>query len=415
MAQTVLERCHSPGRFSLFIVLALAALTILIFGSKNAEARYAAMVIEPSSGKVVFSRNADTRKYPASLTKLMTLYMLFEAVDNGKLTLRSKIKASRRAARQPASRLGIRKGQGITVETAILALTIKSANDVATMVAEKIGGTESKFARMMTNKARYLGMMKTTFRNASGLPNSQQRSTARDMGRLAIALRRDFPHYYKYFSRKGFSWRGRYYHTHNNMLGNYKGADGMKTGYIKASGYNLVTSAKRNGKRLVGVVFGGRTAASRDRHMRKLLNLGFQRLQNGMMAGNAGDVWYTPMRTYATHWRFTNAPTPPMPPERFRRSARAGDWGIQVGAFARPSVAEQRISDLGRSVPGLLDGNFASIDKIVTDSGAVYRARIVGLSEREARDACRRLAQIRHVCIAVPPQQAALARDGNNG
>ena len=376
------------------------------------------MIVEPKSGKVVFSRNADTRNYPASLTKLMTLYMLFEAVEDGKLTLRSKLKASRRAAGQPATRLGLRRGQRISVETAILALTVKSANDVATVVAEHLGRSESEFARMMTRKARDLGMMRTTFRNASGLPNRRQRSTARDMSRLAIAIRRDFPQYYKYFSRRSFRWRGRHHQTHNNMLGNYPGTDGMKTGYIRASGYNLVTSTRRGSQRLIGVVFGGRSAASRDRHMRKLLDLGFNRLNKGTQAVAANDIWYTPMRTYATHWRFTNAPTPLVPPKlRLQPAAKAasGDWGIQIGAYTQPAVAEQKISDVGRTMPGLIDGKLASIDKIIRGDNVMYRARLGGLSEQAARNACLKLARINYACVTVPPQQLALAPPPGNG
>jgi D-alanyl-D-alanine carboxypeptidase len=241
-----------------------------------AQARYAALVIDADSGRVLYEVNADTRNYPASLTKMMTLYLLFEALEEGRLTADQPLTVSRRAAGMPASKLGLKRGQSIRVEDAILVLVTKSANDVAVVVAEAIAGKETQFARLMTRKAKALGMTRTNFRNASGLYHRSQLSTARDMAILAQALMRDFPARYKTFSTRSFTYNGRSYRNHNKLLRNYKGTDGLKTGYIAASGYNLAASAKRDGHRVIAVVFGGKTARSRDRQVAKLLDRGFR-------------------------------------------------------------------------------------------------------------------------------------------
>ncbi|PPR28402.1 MAG: D-alanyl-D-alanine carboxypeptidase DacF [Alphaproteobacteria bacterium MarineAlpha10_Bin1] len=216
---------------------------MLLAGTKQSEAGYASIVLDGDTGEVLRSRNADTRNYPASLTKMMTLYMLFEELDGGRMQMNTKMSVSKRAAGQPASKLGLKRGTTITVRHAIMALATKSANDVATVIAEAIGGTEWEFAAAMTNRARSLGMKRTRFRNASGLPNRKQLSSARDMGVLAMAILRDFPHYYHYFSADKITFKGKTHRTHNNLLNRYPGMDGMKTGYIRASGFNLVASA----------------------------------------------------------------------------------------------------------------------------------------------------------------------------
>ncbi|MDJ0896615.1 MAG: D-alanyl-D-alanine carboxypeptidase family protein, partial [Alphaproteobacteria bacterium] len=263
---------------SLFRVLGAAVLTILLGLNAPAEARrYASIVVDADTGEILWQRNSDRRVYPASLTKMMTLYMLFEEMQRGRFTLDTKLATSPRAAGQPASKLGLRRGQTITVRQAIQALSVKSANDVATVVAEAISGTEWEFARAMTQRARLLGMRHTTFRNASGLPHKSQRTTAHDMAILARSLMRDFPQHYKFFSERSFRYRGRTYRTHNRMLGRYKGMDGLKTGYTRSSGYNLAASAMRDGRRLIGIVIGGRTSASRNAEMKRLLDAGFRR------------------------------------------------------------------------------------------------------------------------------------------
>ncbi|NNE41119.1 MAG: D-alanyl-D-alanine carboxypeptidase [Marinicaulis sp.] len=246
----------------------------------SANSKYAAYVIHADSGDILFDRYSTARRYPASLTKMMTLYLLFEELEAGNLTLKSKLKVSKTAAGQPPSKLGLKAGSTITVETAIQALAVKSANDVAVVVAEHISGSEWRFASKMTNKARSFGMKQTRFRNASGLPNSKQITTARDMAVLGRRVMQDFPEYYKYFGASSFKWNGRTYSTHNKLVKTYKGADGIKTGYTRRSGYNLVTTAEKDGVRLIGVVLGGRSGTTRNRHMRDILNAGFAKIEN---------------------------------------------------------------------------------------------------------------------------------------
>ena len=258
------------GKFLAFLLLAVFVLAT----PQDAEARrYASIVIDYETGTVLHSENPNREVYPASLTKMMTLYLLFEAIEAGRMTMDTDLPVSQRAAGQPPSKLGLRSGGTIKVSDAILALAVKSANDVATVVAEALGGTEWAFAReMMTPKAHQLGMSRTDFRNASGLPDNNQVTTARDMATLSVALIRDFPQYYHYFSVEQFSYNGRAYGSHNNLLDDYQGADGIKTGYIRASGFNLAASVRRNGRRVIAIVFGGRTANSRDRHIAGLLD-----------------------------------------------------------------------------------------------------------------------------------------------
>ena len=273
------RRITRPGSSALGLVLALCILAMSqVFAAEEAQARYASIVIDAETGEVLRSRSADIRRYPASLTKMMTLYLLFEAIDDGKFSLDSKLKVSKRAAGQSPSKLGLPAGSTIRAEDAIKALIVKSANDIAVVVAEALGGTEVEFARKMSKKAQALDMSRTAFRNASGLPNRKQRSTARDMAQLARALMRDFPHRYHYFDDQRFRYKGREHRTPNKLLAGYRGMDGIKTGYIRASGFNLVASAERDGRRVIAVVFGGRTARSRNAHMANLLDLGFTRI-----------------------------------------------------------------------------------------------------------------------------------------
>jgi D-alanyl-D-alanine carboxypeptidase len=270
------------GSLSLFRItfafaLSFAALTILV-GVSAAEARpvQSSIVVDAASGEVLSASNADTSTYPASLTKMMTLYLLFEAMQDGRVKLTDTITFSKYSAGMAATNLNVDRGDRISVETAILALVVRSANDAATAIAEHLGGTETGFARLMTNKAQMLGMSRTTFRNANGLPDPKQRTTARDMATLSVALIRDFPQYYGYFKRTSFKYRGVTYRGHNKLLKSFKGYDGIKTGYIRASGFNLASSAERDGRRLVVVVLGGTSPSMRDRKVADLLTGGFK-------------------------------------------------------------------------------------------------------------------------------------------
>ena len=263
-------------RRGLFAVLALS----LVLGANvrpieaqsQENSRYAAVVVDAATGEVLFSRHADSSRFPASLTKMMTLYLLFEALDSGRLSLSDTIPVSDYARSRPPSKLGFKKGEELPVETAIQALATKSANDVAVAVAEQLAGSEAAFSAAMTAKARSLGMSGTVFRNASGLPDDDQVTTARDMAILGMSLQRRFPHYYGYFSRQSFVFRGKTVQGHNDLIGGVPGVDGIKTGYIRASGYNIVTSVARGGRRLVIVVMGGDSASSRNAHVRDLID-----------------------------------------------------------------------------------------------------------------------------------------------
>jgi D-alanyl-D-alanine carboxypeptidase len=238
--------------------------------------RYAAIVADAQNGAVLLAANADEQRYPASLTKMMTVYMAFEALRDGRISLSSPIRVSADAASMPPSRLGLAAGMTLTVEEAILALVTKSANDAAAALGEFLGGgSEHRFAQMMTLKARALGMTRTAFRNASGLPDLDQVTTARDMALLGRRLMHDFPERFSYFSTPHFVFRGRTHWNHNRLLQEYDGTDGIKTGYVNDSGFNLVASAQRDGVRLVAAVFGGRTGRERDRHMMSILDRGF--------------------------------------------------------------------------------------------------------------------------------------------
>lgn len=275
------------------VLAALAVLIILSSASAlSASPRFSAIAVDAHSGKVLFSRDADGVCHPASLTKVMTLYVLFEEMKAGRMTRDSRLAVSQYAASREPSKLGLKPGQTIRVDDAIRAIVTKSANDAATAVAEGISGSESAFAARMTRTARSIGMTRTTFVNASGLPNPSQVTTARDMATLGLRIQRDFPQYYGYFALRSFAWNGRTMQNHNRLLGRFKGMDGIKTGYIRASGFNLVTSAERDGKRLVGVVMGGKSAVARNQYMVSMLETQFDKAtfaRSGTIAAAAGD------------------------------------------------------------------------------------------------------------------------------
>ncbi|MCA3561004.1 MAG: D-alanyl-D-alanine carboxypeptidase [Aestuariivirga sp.] len=256
-----------------------------------AAPRFSALTVDARDGKVLYANDIDGIRHPASLTKMMTLYLLFQDLSAGKLKLNSPVTVSARCAGMAPSKLGVKAGQSITAETATRALIVKSANDIACAVAETLGGSESAFAQRMTRTARSLGMSRTTFRNASGLPNPNQVTSARDMATLGLRLMRDYPQYYPYFRTRSFVFQGKTITGHNRLLGSYEGADGIKTGYVAASGFNLVTSVRRGDRRLVGVVLGGRSGASRDAYMKQMLSQYFDDATSGRtIAAYAGSA-----------------------------------------------------------------------------------------------------------------------------
>jgi D-alanyl-D-alanine carboxypeptidase len=337
-------------------------------------------VIDAKTGELLHAVNENTRNYPASLTKLMTLYLLFEAIEQKKVGLSSRLVVSRKAANRPASKLGLKSGELIKVSDAIMAIIVKSANDVASVIAESIGGNERRFALQMTAKARKLGMSRTTFRNASGLPHRGQMSTAKDMAVLTRAIISHFPKYYHLFSRKIFTFKGRTYRTHNKVLKTYKGAEGMKTGYIHASGYNLITTAKRNGRRIIGVVFGSNTPRARNRHMKKLLNRAFR----------AGKFSKTARVAKASNNK--NAPT----------STNKRIWGVQIGAFYTRKPALKLAKIISRKYANVLRGGHIKVMPLLKSRNRIlYRSRILGIGKRNAYRACKILKKYSKPCLTI--------------
>ncbi|MGK9165408.1 D-alanyl-D-alanine carboxypeptidase [Inquilinus limosus] len=257
------------------VVLACLALALLPAWAEAAP-RYAAYVIDARTGEVLHEENANQQLYPASLTKLMTLYLTFRSLERGDIALDTRLPVSAYAASQSPTKLGLPAGSRVRVEDAILGLVTQSANDASVVLAEAIGGSESRFTRMMTQQARALGMSRTTFTSTNGLPDPDNVSTAHDMAVLARALINDYPQYYPYFATKNFRYRGRNFPNHNRLMQTYPGMDGMKTGYIRAAGYNLVASAMRGKTRLIGVIFGGTSPTARNARMAELLDEGFE-------------------------------------------------------------------------------------------------------------------------------------------
>ncbi|ESY93384.1 D-alanyl-D-alanine carboxypeptidase family protein [Mesorhizobium sp. LNHC229A00] len=273
-----------PRLFPLFQkILAVLALAALMAGCSTTAPpdsvlavpappqKYAAIVVDGKSGKQLFEVNSTAQRYPASLTKMMTLYLLFEAMETGRVTKETQIPVSDHAASQPPTKMRFRRGETIDVDSAIRAIVVKSANDVAVAVGEYLGGSEDQFAAMMTSKARQLGMSSTTFRNASGLPDDGQLTTAHDMAVLGMSLQRRFPQHFHYFSESDFMFRGRLVRGHNDMLGRVRGVNGIKTGYIRASGFNIVTSYDADGRQLIVVVMGADSARQRNDHVEALI------------------------------------------------------------------------------------------------------------------------------------------------
>lgn len=361
----------------------LTVLGLTVFTSTPALAKYASLVIDAKTGEVLHEINADTRNYPASLTKMMTLYILFEALEEGRLRMDDRIMMTKHAARQPPSKLGIKVGSTLSVEDAIRALAIKSANDVASAVSQHLGGgSERQFALLMTAKARALGMNRTTFRNASGLPHRGQLSTARDMSKLARALLMHFPHRYHYFSEPKFSYSGKTYKTHNKLLTNYEGTDGIKTGYIRASGFNLVASVKRGERRLIGVVFGAKNSKSRNRHMVKLLDKGWSKIDPTIAVAQAK---LKAKRKSAT-----------------RAKSGKSIWGVQIGAYKTYNPAyEIAMRAIGLAPSYLGDGDITVAPLNKKNGRKLYRGRVMGISKTQAYRACRFLKKRKMGCMPL--------------
>ena len=375
----------------------------------SAHAKYASFIINENTKRIYHNANADTRNYPASLTKIMTLYLVFDALKSKKISMNSKFKVSKRATRQPPSKLNLSAGSNITVKNAILALVTKSANDVATVIAENLGKSERNFARLMTRKAKKLGMTRTTFRNASGLPNRGQLSTARDMATLGIAIRKNHPKFFKLFKTKSFIYKGIKYTNHNNLLGSYSGTDGIKTGYTNASGFNLVASVERNGQRIIGVVFGGKKARSRDKHMVTLLNKYFKTSLSKPLVRIAkpSELPKTRPKIVLAEKNIKNFRIPPKIINNITPNNIEEDWFIQIGAFKNRLNAHKAARNARNVVPEQLGNLPASLSKITKSSTNnnlqyLWRVRFVELAENQARSVCAELWTSGLSCIPLP-------------
>ncbi|HRO32273.1 MAG TPA: serine hydrolase [Brevundimonas sp.] len=452
-------------------ILALIALAMLTAApspgpgpvAQAPNVKYAAIVVDAESGEVLFARHADSRRYPASITKVMTLYLAFEALAEGRVKADDVLTVSPRAASQPPSKLGLGAGQTITLDNAMKATAVRSANDMAVAIAEHVGGSEARFAAMMTLKARELGMTDTRYVNANGLPDSRQITTARDLAVLTRAIMRDYPQYYRYFGLHDWSFNGREYRNTNGLLGSGHGYDGLKTGYTNASGYNLAASAVRDGRRLITIVLGGRSSATRNVHVAELMDVGFdvERMRaRGELIPVAQTVFEA--RGFGVDTRMDSGPfqyaantasdedqggsnavsyasLPAAPPEIERvtpapsqvRTVSAGDvtsalngapvtaqprrttsapareaarppagrWAVQVGAFRDEQVARDWLTEVARRFRTQFNGATRDIQR----AGEWRRSRFTGMTQDAAEAACRALAERRVTCMVVRP------------
>ncbi|MGX1098267.1 D-alanyl-D-alanine carboxypeptidase [Amorphus sp. MBR-141] len=437
------------------VVLIGAAALALSTHSGEANSKYAAIVVDGSTGETLFARYADEERYPASVTKIMTLYLLFEELRAGRMTLDTPIPVSAFAAKQVPSKIGFKPGQTIRTRDAIRALVTKSANDVAVAIAEKIGGTEAKFAERMTSTARRLGMRSTVFRNASGLPNRAQHTTARDLARLGLAVQRDFPVYYSYFNTRSFTYRGQSYRNHNRLLGKVDGVDGIKTGFINDSGFNLVASVKRDGRFIVAVVMGGRTGRTRDQHMTDLIETYIPKAKQGtagMAVIAAEDIPVpssrpempvfvaeapdTPQRltpeliaAYAASVNAAEVANDPIEQVAAIGSADSVDlaedatasvvdtaaapeptaaapsgWHVQIAAAESESNARSLLLDAQRKNGAILGSRQIYTERVDVNGTTLYRARFTGFaSKSEAWEACSELKKRKVSCWALNP------------
>ena len=347
----------------------------LILSSSVTFAKKAAIVIDFDTKEVLFEVNANTKNYPASLTKIMTLYILFDQIEKGLLTYDTKLKVSKIASSRSPSKLYLEAGSYIKVEDAIMALIIKSANDVATVVAENISGTEKDFAKLMTRYARNLGMTNTTFKNASGLPNRAQLTTARDISILSHAIISNFPEEYKLFSKQNFTYNGKTYKTHNKLMLSYEGADGIKTGYIKASGFQLAFSAVRNNKRLVGVIFGGDTGKQRDRSLKIIMDKEFAELGINKKEKKSTIV------------------------KKETKQTTTNSYSIVVGTFKYRNNAEKQLKLIKSKYPKTTTAKKANIVLIKVSGKQLYESRFENFTKKEAYSACKRLKKYNRDCF----------------
>jgi D-alanyl-D-alanine carboxypeptidase len=430
----------------LFVSLGLAAATLVATIAPPAQAqipyfqnllaasqtKYAAIVVDAKSGEVLYAKHADSPRYPASITKIMTLYLTFEALASGKLRPDDRVVFSPHAAAQAPTKLGIRAGESVTVSEAMQAMAVKSANDAAVAMAEKLGGSESRFAALMTLRAQELGMQNTHFVNANGLPDSRQLTSARDIAILSRAVMRDYPQYYRLFSQQSFTFRGQTISNHNHLLGRMPGVDGLKTGFTNASGFNLAVSAVRDNRRLIAVVMGGPTTAQRDQNAEDLLLTGFDVMKRrslgekitvaqnlfepeptgpvvrgGSEQGDGDqDQLKIVLASAAPPARASNIQiVEPKRPARIEKAepkgrqaaAQSDQWSVQVGEFRKKSDAKEQIALVEKK----FGKHLGDANGDASRAGRRYQARFGGMSEAEAKNTCRAMKAKRLACEII--------------
>ena len=382
---------------------AAMAFTILA-GQAPGHANTPSIVVDAGTGTVLHAEAPLRPWFPASLTKVMTLYLVFQAIEDGRLSLSQRVPVSKHAATRPPTKLGLKQGREITVETAIKAVITRSANDAAVVLAEAVAGTEAAFATSMNETARALGMTGSRFRNASGLPDPEQVTTARDMAILARALLADFPARYELFSARSMTYGGRRLSTTNGWLTNYRGAEGLKTGFTCASGYNLVGAAARGERRLIGVVLGDRSRGSRSSRMTELMNASFAR---------AGGTLTDAQSLASLDHGAAAAPIKP-PPHIFSpadcgtvvtaRPGRLSGWGVIFGSFHSKTEARKIIKQNRAQLRAVVAGGRAAIVPSRREAIDRHSALLVGLKQADAAKACRLLWDRGGYCLALSPQ-----------
>ncbi|RED32632.1 D-alanyl-D-alanine carboxypeptidase [Rhodopseudomonas thermotolerans] len=365
---------------------------------------FASIIVDGNTGAVLTANNPDSLRHPASLTKIMTLYLLFERLEQGKLSLDSEMEVSDFASGQAPTKLGLRPGQTLRVEDAIKGLVTRSANDAAVVIAETIAGSESDFAKMMTRKARALGMSRTVYRNASGLPNNEQVTTARDQSILGRAIQDRFPRYYRYFSTSVFTYRGQAIRNHNRLLGNVEGVDGIKTGYTRASGFNLVTSMHRGNRFLVGVVLGGRSGGSRDAIMRNLLA---ENLEKGATRRTVAAITERSSGSDDTEVAETNRSAPAVQVQGAVQVASAAPEAVlptprPAAPLTRSAAPEQRAET--KPEPGPFNSGTIETKPLVIIPGSAEPMKPVRVKTVQVKSAPIKLAS----AVAAPPVTSAI-------
>lgn len=390
------------------IIYFCTALVLGLFVANSSFASVSSIMIDAKSGKVMSASDADSPRYPASLTKVMTLYITFDALEKGLIKFDDKLTVSHYAANRAPSRLGLKPGEKISVRDAVMAVVVKSANDCASVLAEGLGYSEDNFAKTMTKVAKELGMNNTTFKNASGLPNKQQKTTARDMATLGAAMYHHFPQYYKLFSTQSYTYKGKKIYTHNHVLKSFSGADGMKTGFTNASGYNIITSAERNGNRVIAVTMGHNTLKTRDTKVKSMMSQGLKKLALSNRVETVDII-----NTASAKPEIINAQTPSEPQQvalaepEIEPSNPAVQydennlWGIQIGAFSNYAKARNYALQIKKEIRNKYSNKSINVEPAQRGAAIVYRSKLVGFAKNEANKACQSLKKTNKSCIVV--------------